>query len=111
MGKFVITTRANDEFQFNLLAENGKVILTSQGYSSKSNCEKGIESVRTNSNSPDAYERNESANAKHYFNLKAANGQVIGTSQMYESTSSMENGILSVMKNAPAAELEALENV
>ena len=37
------------------------------------------------------------------FNLKASNGQVIGTSEMYESTSGMENGITSVRNNAPNA--------
>lgn len=49
MGRFEITSRANGEFQFNLKAGNGQIILTSQGYPSKSSCENGIESVRTNS--------------------------------------------------------------
>ena len=40
-----------------------------------------------------------------YFNLKALNGQVVGTSQMYSSASGMENGITSVKKNAPDAEI------
>ncbi|WP_448833649.1 YegP family protein [Camelimonas sp. ID_303_24] len=37
------------------------------------------------------------------FNLKAANGQVIGTSESYESAASREKGIESVKKNAPLA--------
>lgn len=46
MGKFVITKRSNGEFQFNLKANNGQTILTSEGYSAKSSCESGIESVK-----------------------------------------------------------------
>lgn len=106
MGKFVISTRANGEFQFNLKADNHQVILTSEGYSSRANCENGIESVRKNSQSDKNYDRKKSTNGKDYFNLKATNGQVIGTSEMYESSSSMENGIASVKKNAPSSTVE-----
>lgn len=106
MGKFEITTRTNGEFQFNLKAANHQIILTSQGYSTRAGCENGIASVRENAQVDSNFERNKSANEKHYFNLKAANGQIIGTSEMYESTSSMENGIASVMKNAPTAVIE-----
>lgn len=106
MGKFEITTRTNGEFQFNLKAANHQIILTSQGYSSRANCENGIASVRENSQVDTNFERNKSANEKHYFNLKAANGLVIGTSEMYESSTSMENGIASVMSNAPSAAIE-----
>jgi uncharacterized protein len=106
MGKFVISTRTNGDFQFNLKADNGQVILTSQGYTTRAACENGIESVRTNATDDARYERNRSANGKDYFNLKAANGQVIGTSEMYESTAAMENGIASVTKNAPDATVE-----
>ncbi len=48
MGKFVVTVRKNGEFQFNLKATNGQVILTSEGYASKSACLNGIESVKKN---------------------------------------------------------------
>lgn len=46
MGKFVITTRKNGEFQFNLKAGNGQTILASEGYTTKTACLNGIESVR-----------------------------------------------------------------
>ncbi|MCS6933669.1 MAG: YegP family protein [Chitinophagales bacterium] len=106
MGKFVIKTRANGEYQFNLLAGNGQNILASEGYSSKASCLNGIESVKKNSPDDSRYERKTSSNGKFFFNLKAGNGQVIGTSEMYESESSRENGIESVKKNAPNATIE-----
>ncbi|MEE1943736.1 YegP family protein [Pedobacter sp. KR3-3] len=106
MGKFVISTRSNGDFQFNLKAGNGEIILTSQGYSSKASCNNGIESVKKNSPDDNRYERKTSTNDKHYFVLKAGNGEIIGNSQMYESTSGRDNGIESVKKNAPDATVE-----
>jgi uncharacterized protein YegP (UPF0339 family) len=103
MGKFVISKRANDEYQFLLKAGNGEVILTSEGYSSKANCTNGIESVRKNSQDDDQYDKKTSSNSKYFFNLKAINGQVIGSSEMYESSSGRDNGIASVKKNAAEA--------
>jgi uncharacterized protein YegP (UPF0339 family) len=105
MGKFVLSKRKNGEFQFNLKAGNGQTILTSEGYSTKANCENGIGSVKKNSKDDSKFDRKKSSNEKFYFNLKATNGQVIGSSEMYESKDGMENGIESVKQNAPNAEV------
>lgn len=106
MGKFVITTRSNGDYQFNLVAGNGQVILTSQGYSAKAGCLNGVESVRTNSQDDARFERLTAANGKPYFTLKAGNGQVIGSSQMYESEAGRDNGIESVKNNAADASVD-----
>ncbi len=106
MGKFVISTRKNGEFQFNLKAGNGQTILASEGYATKAACENGIESVKKNASDDSKYDRKTAANGKNYFNLKAGNGQIIGTSEMYESAAGMENGVESVKKNAPDATTE-----
>lgn len=106
MGKFVITKRTNGEFQFNLKAGNGQTILASEGYTTLAACDNGIESVRKNSQEDSRFDRKESTNGKHYFNLKAGNGQIIGNSEMYESVAARENGIESVKKNAPDAAVD-----
>lgn len=106
MGKFVITKRKNGEFQFNLNAGNGQTILTSEGYAAKSSCENGIESVRKNSQDDSKFEKKTSSNGKPFFNLKATNGQIIGSSEMYESEAARDNGIASVQKNAPDASVD-----
>ncbi|TDO73334.1 hypothetical protein EV143_106277 [Flavobacterium chryseum] len=106
MGKFVITKRANGEFQFNLKAGNGQTILTSEGYSSKAGATNGIESVKTNSQDDSRFDKKESTSGKPYFNLKASNGQLIGHSEMYESASARDNGIESVKTNAPDATID-----
>jgi len=106
MGKFVITKRANGEFQFNLKAGNGQVILASEGYTTKAACENGIESVKKNSQDDARFERLTSKNDKFYFLLKGTNGQSIGSSEMYESAASRDNGIESVKKNAPDSDVD-----
>lgn len=105
MGKFTISKRKNDEYQFDLKAGNGEIILTSEGYTTKANCHKGIESVRINSQDDSRYDRRVAVNEKDYFVLKARNGEIIGKSQYYSSRSSMEIGIESVKNNAPTAEI------
>ncbi|PJJ08701.1 hypothetical protein CLU83_1988 [Flavobacterium sp. 1] len=106
MGTFLISKRKNDEFQFVLKAGNGQIILVSEGYTTKAGCDNGIESVRKNSQVDERFDKLESKNGKVYFNLKATNGQIIGTSEMYESVAARDNGIESVKKNAPDADVK-----
>jgi uncharacterized protein YegP (UPF0339 family) len=47
-GKYVIRTDRAGEFRFDLVAANGEVIATSEGYSTKASAIAGIESVRSN---------------------------------------------------------------
>lgn len=78
----------------------------SEAYKTKSACENGIASVQKNSQNDALYERKTAKDGSPYFNLKATNGQVIGTSEMYKTTAAMENGIASVKKNAAGASVE-----
>ena len=100
MGKFVISKRTNGEFQFSLLAGNGQIILSSEGYSRKESCIKGLEAVIKYAQDETKFERKTASNDKYYFNLKASNGEIIGSSQMYESEAGRENGIFSVIMNS-----------
>jgi len=43
------------------------------------------------------------------WRLKAANGETIATGEAYESEASCRNGIASVKKNAPIAEIVVVE--
>jgi uncharacterized protein len=102
-GKFELKKNDDGKFRFNLKAGNGKVILTSQIYRTKAAALVGMESVKQHAADDANFERKTSVSDEPYFVLKAANKQVIGTSEMYSSTSAMENGIASVMANAPDA--------
>ena len=103
MGKFVIKPGSGGQFYFSLKADNGQKILASEGYNSKSACTNGIDSVKNNAKDDSKYDKKESTNGKYYFNLKASNGQIIGTSEMYESSGSRDSGIDAVKSNAPGA--------
>lgn len=102
-GRFEITTRSTGEFQFNLLAGNGQVILSSEGYTAKAACRNGIDSVKRYSEHDEFFERLTTSDGRPYFNLRAGNGEVIGHSQPYSSPTARNNGIDAVMVNAPSA--------
>jgi uncharacterized protein YegP (UPF0339 family) len=104
-GSFVVAKGKSGKFRFNLRAGNSQVILTSETYETKASALKGIESVRKNSQTEKRYERKKAKDGSPYFVLTATNGETIGKSEMYKSTSSMENGIASVKKNAPDAKV------
>ena len=104
--KYQLKHGGSGQFMFNLKAGNGEVILTSELYKEKQSALAGIESVKTNGPVEALFERKTAKNGQTYFVLKATNGQIIGKSEMYSSVAAMENGIRSVMKNAPIAAVE-----
>lgn len=107
-GKFEVKTAKSGQTHFNLLAGNGQVILQSEMYESKASAMNGIESIKKNAGMDERYDRLTSKSDKPYFVIKAGNHQVIGQSQMYESVAARDNGIESVQKNAPDAEINDL---
>lgn len=107
-GKFEIKRAKDGQFYFNLKARNGEIILTSEGYTTKATLQHGVTSVMTNALLDQRFERKTSGRDEPYFVLKAANGEPIGVSEMYASTSSMEAGIESVKHHAPEARVEDL---
>ncbi len=105
---FEINRSTDDQFYFNLKAGNGQVILTSERYTAKANAQNGIESVKLNASQDDRFDRRQSSADQPYFVLKAGNGEVIGTSEMYSAPDAMENGIDSVKTNGPIASVTDL---
>ncbi len=119
MGKFVVKT-VKTGIKFDLKAGNGEVIATSEVYTSDAACKNGIESVRKNSavakvedQTVENYETVTNPKFEVYtdkagefrFRLKARNGEIIATSEGYKAKPSCLNGIESVRKNAPEAEV------
>lgn len=96
---YQITNSSDGQFHFVLKAGNTETILTSELYTVKESAQNGISSVQSNCADDARYEKLDSKNGKFYFNLKAANHQVIGTSQMYTSAQSRDKGIDSVKAN------------
>ena len=119
MGKFVIR-KVSSGVKFDLLAGNGQVIATSEVYTTESACKNGIESVQKNAPIAKMEDQTEEGFAtvtnpkfemyvdkagEFRFRLKARNGEIIATSEGYKAKASCLNGIESVQKNAPEAEV------
>jgi uncharacterized protein YegP (UPF0339 family) len=100
--------RSGDQFHFTLTAGNGETLLSSERYTSRQNALNGIESVRENAPLDTRYARKDASNGAPMFNLKAANSQIIGTSETYSSVTKREDGIQSVKVNAPGATVNDL---
>ncbi len=120
MGKFVIKETATG-VKFDLKAGNGETIVTSEVYTTEDACRNGIASVQKNApvaavedqtvegyaaEKHPKFELYEDKAGEFRFRLKATNGQVIATSEGYKAKASCLNGIESVKKNAPEAEIE-----
>jgi len=118
MGKFEIK-KAKGGVMFNLKAGNGEVIATSEIYKTLASCKKGIASVQKNAVAgiEDLTEKAKAINNPKFqvykdkrgqfrFRLKAANGQIIATGEAYKEKEACLNGIESIKKNAPTAEIE-----
>ncbi|WP_395828736.1 YegP family protein [Elstera sp.] len=104
-GYYVLSKTSSGAFRFSLKAGNHEIILASENYESKSSAENGIASVQKNAPDDTKYERLTAKNGEFYFNLKAGNGQIIGTSETYKSTQGRDNGIESVQKNGPTTDI------
>lgn len=118
MGKFVMRQTATG-VKFDLKASNGEVIATSEVYTSDAACKNGIESVRkccagaVEDQTVENYETQKHPKFEVYtdkagefrFRLKARNGEIIAVSEGYKAKASCLNGIESVKKNAPEAEV------
>jgi hypothetical protein len=107
-GSYELSKNDKGQFRFVLKAGNDQVILTSEQYESKASAQNGIASVQKNSTDDARYERKTASDGRPYFNLKAANGQVIGTSQMYASAQTCDAGIASVKTNGPSKTVKDL---
>ena len=120
MGKFVIKPTKNGGFMFNLKAGNGEVIAVSEIYNSMDACKNGINSVITNApvaaledQTVEGFATEKNPKFEMYtdkagefrFRLKAKNGQIIATGEGYKAKAGCKNGIESIRKNAPDADV------
>ena len=124
MGKFVVKTTKTG-FVFNLKAGNGEVIAVSEVYNTETSCMNGIESVRKNAvaakledQTVEGFEKVTNPKFEVYmdkagefrFRLRARNGEIIAVGEGYKAKASCLNGIDSIRRNAPEAEVVKLED-
>jgi uncharacterized protein YegP (UPF0339 family) len=119
MGKFVVT-EVKTGVKFNLKANNGQVVATSQVYKTFETCKKGINSIKKNApiakiedQTVEGYAVEKNPKWEIYtdkagefrFRLKARNGQIICSGEGYKQMAGLKNGMESIIKNAPDAEI------
>ncbi len=125
-GKFEISVTKSGGYRFALKAANGQVISTSQVYKTIVTCKKGIASVKVNAlahvedQTLDEAELATLKNPKfevykdkageYRFRLRAKNGQNILSGEGYGTKASCLNGIASIGKNAPEADIVLVED-
>jgi len=107
-GWYELSSNDKGKFSFVLKAGNAEVILRSEQYESKAAAENGIRSVQTNSPLAERYDRKDASDGRPYFNLKAGNHQIIGTSQMYKDAAGRDKGIESVKANGPTTTVKTV---
>ena len=104
-GWYELSKNAQGLHHFVLKAANGLVILRSETYATAASARGDIASVQVNAPHDERYTLQTSQDGKPYFNLKAANGEIIGTSQMYVSSGARQTGIDSVKTNGPSRDV------
>ncbi len=114
MGKCVVKT-VKTGFMFNLKADNGEIIATSETYTTERACNAGIASVQKNApiaaledQTVEGFEKQKHPKFEIYtdkkgefrYRLKATNGQIIAVSEGYTTMRNCKNGVESVKKNS-----------
>jgi uncharacterized protein YegP (UPF0339 family) len=103
--RFDVFRGADGRWYFNLHAGNGEIVLRSQGYQLEESAWNGCASVIDHGTSAARYDVRQAANGQWYFNLTAANGQVIGTSELYVSRYNAERARDGVSALLPTVDL------
>lgn len=106
--RFEITRNDKGEYYFKLVNSEGRTLIHSEGYNAKASCTNGIESVRNNAAEEKRYELKEAKDGRPYFNLKAANGQIIGTSPMFADPAARDAAVSTTQRDAAGAAVEDL---
>lgn len=92
-------SKKDHKYYFRLKARNGEIVMKSQGYRSKAGAVRGAQCVQKYGKDEDNYETKTSKNRKSFFNLKAKNGRIIGSSQIYTQLASCQKTIQSIIKS------------
>jgi uncharacterized protein len=98
---------AKEPFSFVFVNEDGKTIIKSENYAQKASAKNGIESIKKNCQEDSRYELKESSNGKAFFNIKSTNGQIVGTSALFDSEA-IRSSAISELK-AKSADAQVIE--
>ena len=98
--------QSSGQYWYHLRADNGEIVQSGEGYTTKASCQNGIRSVQANCQ----LQRFESFfNAgQHGFKQVAANGEIIGRSEKYTTAQARDHGLQVILREAPEARVQDL---
>jgi uncharacterized protein YegP (UPF0339 family) len=101
--------KAADGFHFHVVSGNGRTLMTSEAYESRTGALNGVLSVLDNGVDPAQYQLNQTASGKYNLRLRAGNYEVIAFTQAYATKASAKRAITSCV-NAVTSYLDAVES-
>lgn len=87
---FALWKSSDAQFRFRLVDAKGALLLTSEGYASRTAALTGLLSVLANGGTAARYEVKATTDGRAYVTLKAVNGEVIGTSGIQATTAAAQ---------------------
>ena len=97
---------SSGQYWYHLRADNGEIVQSGEGYTTKASCENGIRAVKANCQ-PARFDSFFTA-GQYGFNHVAANGEIIGRSEKYTTSQARDHGIQVVLREAPEARVQDL---
>lgn len=108
-GKVDLWKSSDGQFRFHVESGNGRILMTSEGYTSRTGALNGVLSVLDNGVDPAMYTINQTASGRHNLHLRAANHETIATTQVYSTKASAKRAITSCV-NAVTSYLDKVES-
>ena len=105
---FGVKLASTGQFYFNLMLDNGEILLSSELYNAQPSAENGVASVKKNSGEAGRYEKQTLDNGRFRYVLKATNGQIVGHSPMYANEADRDSFLKLTQAEAPKAKVADL---
>jgi len=105
MADFLIERSASNRFYYVFRASNYEPVIHGEEHTTKAACQGSIDAIKRNAAYESQYTRWQTG-VHFYFNLKAANGEKIGSNEACNSAQGRENGTNVVKRDASTALME-----
>lgn len=92
-GKLDLWQSTDGQWRFHVVSGNGRTLLTSEGYTSRTGALGGVLSVLDNGVDPARYDLNQTASGRYNLRLRAGNNEIIASTQAYSTKSNATRAI------------------
>lgn len=96
--RFEVFTGEDKQTYFHLRAKNGEIVLSSEGYTTRSAAQAGVGSVMNWGKQAGQFDIIETANGQFAIHLRANNGQIVARGESYVTKSGAQAAIAAIVK-------------